>query len=321
VNQGPATEVRLGFYPNVTHAPALIGMDKGFFANALGSSTKITPQTFNAGPDEVTALLGGSLDVAFIGSGPAINAYDKGAGAVRLVAGAASGGAQLVVKPGITSPDQLKGKTIATPQLGNTQDVALKKWLASQKLAIGTGPDQVKVLNTDNPQTLTAFHTGQIDGAWLPEPWSSRLVLDAGAKVLVDERTLWPNGKFPTTVMIVRTQFLQQHPQTVQALLTGELATLDWAAANKAQAETVVNGALQRLTGKALSQQVLDRAFANIDFTYDPQPALFPQLAKDNVTAGVTTKVPNLQGFADFTLLNQLLNTQGKPQIDAAALK
>ncbi|HKN56586.1 MAG TPA: ABC transporter substrate-binding protein, partial [Amycolatopsis sp.] len=212
-DQGSAAEVRIGYFPNVTHAPALIGVKNGFFAKELGS-TKLKTQTFNAGPEEVNALLGNSLDVAFIGSGPAINAFTKSKGTVQLVSGAVSGGAQLVVKPEITGIDQLKGRTIATPQLGNTQDVALKKFLSEKQL---TG--QVKITNLDNPKTLDAFRKGDVDGGWLPEPWASRLVTDAGAKVLVDEKTLWPGGRFPTTVVIVRSEFLQQHPETVRALL------------------------------------------------------------------------------------------------------
>ena len=218
---GPAAELRLAYFPNITHAPALIGVAKGFFATELGRTT-LTTQTFNAGPDEVAALLGGSLDAGFIGSSPAINAFARSKGeAVRLIAGSTSGGAQLVVSPDITSPAQLRGRTIATPQKGNTQDVALKKWLQANQLAPGTGPDQVTVANLDNPRTLDLYRSGQLAGGWLPEPWSSQLV-GAGAKVLVDEKTLWPNGQFPTTVLIVRTPYLREHPDTVAALLRGE---------------------------------------------------------------------------------------------------
>jgi NitT/TauT family transport system substrate-binding protein len=319
-DKGPAAEVRVGYFANVTHAAALIGVDKGLFAKELGS-TKLTTQTFNAGPDEVNAVLGGSLDVAFIGSGPAINAYAKSKGeAVRLVAGAASGGAQLVVKPDINSPADLKGKTISTPQLANTQDVALKKWLADQKLTIGSGPDQVNVTNTENAASLDLFKKGDIQGAWAPEPWSSRLVSDAGAKVLVDEKTLWDQGKFPTTVIIVRTQFLRDHPQTVEALLKGEVAAIDWATSNKAEAKTTVNTALKNLTSKALGEPVLDRAFENIELTVDPQAKQFPQLAKDAVTAGVAKEAADVTGFADFALLNKVLAAAGKPAVDTAGL-
>ena len=171
----------------------------------------------------MNALLGGSLDATYIGSGPAINAFAKSER--RRPSGWSparpTGGAQLVVKPEITSPEQLKGRTIATPQLGNTQDIALKKWLKENGLTAGDGPDDVKIANLDNPRTLDAFKQGTVDGGWLPEPWSSRLVLDAGASVLLDEGTLWPNGQVPDHVLLVRTEFLQQYPDTVRALLRG----------------------------------------------------------------------------------------------------
>ncbi|MCE7011609.1 ABC transporter substrate-binding protein [Kibdelosporangium philippinense] len=310
--QGPA-EVRLGYFPNVTHAPAIIGQKKDFYAKELGS-TKLAVTTFNAGPEEINALLGKSLDIGFIGSGPAINGFTKSNGTIQLISGAVSGGAQLVTKPDITSIDQLAGKNIATPSLGNTQDVALKKLIKDKNLA------NVKITNLDNPKTFDAFRTGSVDGAWLPEPWSSRLVLDAGAKVLLDEKTLWPGGRFPTTVIIVRQEFLQQYPQTVQAILRGHIAAIDWAKANDADAKKVVNDALKELTGNSLSQPVLDSSFKAIELTTDPISSTFPQLAKDSVTAGIVKSAVELKGFADLTALNEALKATGKPAVDAAGL-
>jgi NitT/TauT family transport system substrate-binding protein len=319
-NQGPAAELRLGYFPNITHAPALIGLAKGLFSRELGRTALIT-QTFNAGPDEVNALLGGSLDAGFIGSGPAINAFAKASGeTVRLIAGATEGGAQLVVRPGITSPTQLKGRIIATPQLGNTQDIALKKWLKEHQLRQGTDPDAVSVANLDNPRTLDAFRQGSVDGGWLPEPWSSRLVSEAGATVLVDEKALWPDGKFPTTVLLVRTEFLARHPDTVRALLRGHLRAIDFAAANPAEAKTVINEQVRKVTGNSLSAPVLDRAFAGITLDPDPLAARFPQLAKDSATAGVTEQPADLSGFLDLALLNAELRAAGRPTVDAAGL-
>jgi NitT/TauT family transport system substrate-binding protein len=314
-DKGPATELRLGYFPNVTHAAALVGLGEGLFTKELGT-TKLVPTKFNAGPEAVGALLGGSLDATFIGSGPAINAYAKSNGeAVRLIAGATSGGAQLVVKPTITKPEDLVGKTVVTPQLGNTQDVSLKKWLAEKNL---TG--KVKITNLENAQTLDSFKQGDVDAAWLPEPWSSRLVLDAGAKVLLDEASIWPDGKFPTTVLIVRTQFLQEHPATVKALLTGLVAAIDVSAKDATATKKVVNDQLLKLTGKALKPAVIDRAFANITITADPIAAQFPQLAKDQVTAGIAKEAPSVAGFADLGPLNEVLTKAGKPTVDAAGL-
>lgn len=315
-----APELRLGYFPNVTHAPAIIGDEAGLFTKELGA-TKLTTQQFNAGGEAVNALLGGSLDATYIGSGPSINAFAKSNGtAVRLIAGATGGGAQLVVRPDISSPEQLRGQTIATPQKGNTQDIALKKWLQAKGLAVGAAPDQVQITNLENPRTFDAFKTGQVAGGWLPEPWASRLVLDAGAKVLVDEADLWPNKQFPTTVLVVRTEFLQKFPGTVRALLRGHLAALQLAADDPAQAKTLVNKGLERLTSKPLAQPVIDRSFANITLGADPLAATFPQLAQDSVTAGITTEVTNLAGFVDLAPLNAELKAAGKPTVDAAGL-
>ncbi|NKQ53846.1 ABC transporter substrate-binding protein [Amycolatopsis sp. K13G38] len=314
-NQGPATEVRLGYFPNVTHASALIGLDKGYYQQQVGTGTKLIPTKFNAGPDEVSALLGGSLDIGFIGSGPAINAFAKSDGeTVRLISGATSGGAQLVVQPEIGTAQDLQGKVVADPQAGNTQDVALKKWISDQKLS------GVNVQNSDNAVTLTQFKQKAVAGAWLPEPWSSRAVTEAGAKVLVDEKSLWPEGKFPTTVVIVRTQFLQEHPQTVQAILKGLLDSDNLAAFDPAEAKAAVNRQLKSLTGSELAQPVLDRAFANIELTTDPLASRFPQLASDQVTAGIAKSAPKLNGFFDLSALNTVLAQAGKPVVSAAGL-
>ncbi|TDV38647.1 ABC transporter substrate-binding protein [Actinophytocola oryzae] len=311
----PATELRLGYFPNVTHAPALIGLDKGLFEKELGK-TKLTRQEFNAGPNEVSALLGGSLDIGFIGSGPAINAYAKSNGeAVRLISGVTSGGAQFVTTPDIARPEDLVGKTVVTPQLGNTQDVSLKKWLADKKL---TG--KVQVTNMDNAQTLDAFKGGQVQAAWLPEPWSSRLVLEAGAKVLVDEKELWPDGQFPTTVLVVRTQFLEEHPQTVRAFLKGLVASIDYANDNAADAQAAVNKQLETLTGKALKPETIERAWSNITLTFDPIAGEFKQLAQDQVIAGIAKEAPDVAGFANLTELNAVLEDAGQPEVDAGGL-
>jgi len=314
---GPAAELRLGYFPNVTHAAAIIGVDKGFIAGELGS-TKLTTQQFNAGGDAVNALLGGSLDASFVGSGPAINAFSKSDGkAIRIVAGATDGGAQLVVRPTITSPDQLKGKVLAVPQVGNTQDIALRKWL--KEINQADGNDKTIVAALDNPRTLDSYKQGAVDGGWLPEPWASRLV-DAGAKLLLDEKTRWPGGHFPTTVLVVRTDYLNQHPETVRGLLRGELKAIDYINNNSNEAKGLVNDGVQKLTGKNLTPPVLDRAWADISVSIDPQASVFAQLSKDSVTAGVTEQETDVHGLFDLTPLNTELQAAGKPAVDPAGL-
>ena len=214
---------RLGYLPNLTHASAIIGVDKGLFATALGNGVDLTTEPFNAGPSATEAFLAGEVDATFIGPSPAINAFVRSQGqALRIVSGATAGGASLVVKPGISSVAELRGKRIATPQLGNTQDVALRYWLGQNGLHTDTaGGGDVSILPQSNSQTLQTFKSGQIDGAWVPEPWATMLVDQAGGKVLVNEASLWPRGQFATTVLIVRTDYLMAHPDIIKDLLKG----------------------------------------------------------------------------------------------------
>lgn len=318
-DQGPAPQLRLGYFPNITHAGALIGVQNGLFAQDLGL-TKLTTQTFNAGPEETAALLGDSIDIGFIGSGPAINAYKQDPGGIRVIAGATSGGAQLVVRPGITSPQQLLGKKIATPQLANTQDIALKKWLAQNNLPVGTGPNAVEVVNIDNARALDAYKTGQLDGGWLPEPFASRSVLEGGAVPLLDERSLWPNGQFPTTVVVARTDYVQAHPATVAAFLKGLVASEDLARTNPDAAKTAANTGLGASGSKPLAQNVLDRAWSQVSLNPDPLASTFPQLANDAVTAGTAKSATDVKGLIDVGPLDQALIAAGRPTVDAAGL-
>lgn len=318
-DQGPAPELRLGYFPNITHAGALIGVQNGLFAQNLGQ-TKLATQNFNAGPAETAALLGNSIDIGFIGSGPAINAYKQNPDGIRVISGATSGGAQLVVRPGITSPQQLLGKKIATPQLANTQDIALKKWLKQNNLPIGTGPGAVEVVNIDNARALDAYKTGQLDGGWLPEPYASQFVLQAGATQLIDERTLWPNGQFPTTVVIARTDYVQAHPATVAAFLKGLVAAEQLGTTDPAAAKAAANAGLGAAGSKPLPANVLDRAWSTVSLNPDPLAPLFPQLAQDAVTAGTAPSATNTKGLFDVGPLNQALQAAGRPPVDAGGL-
>jgi NitT/TauT family transport system substrate-binding protein len=319
---GPVS-LRLGYLPNLTHAPALVGVGKGYFTDALGPQVHFSTQTFNAGPAEVEAIFGGALDAAFIGPSPAINAFTKSKGkAVRVVSGAASGGASLVVRPaaGINSPADLRGKTLATPQLGNTQDVALRAYLLDSGLHTDAqGGGDAKIVPTDNATTLQLFQQGKIDGAWVPEPWATRLHQEGGGTVLVDESTLWPAGQFVTTELIVAADFLDRHPDTVKALVTGELTAINWINQYPADAKAVVNNSLLNLTQKKLKQSVLDEAWTHLTFTADPLAATLKKEAADARRTGVL-RDSDVNGILDLTLLNQVLAKQGKPRVGAAGL-
>lgn len=308
------TTVRLGYFPNVTHATAIVGVEKGIFAKALGTD-KLEAKTFNAGPEATEALLSGAIDATYIGPNPAINAFQKPGKPIRIISGATSGGAALVTKPSITSAAQLKGKKIASPQLGNTQDVALRAWLKEQGMKTDAqGGGDVSILPQENSLTLEAFKAGSIDGAWVPEPWVSRLVIDGGGKVLVDEATLWPQGRFVTTHLIVRTDFLEKHPDTVKRLLEGQVEANDYLKNNATEAQTVVNEGIAKITQKKLADAVIAAAFKNLTFTNDPIAASLKTSASHAVEAGLL-KEPELTGIYDLELLNEVLEAKGEDAV------
>jgi NitT/TauT family transport system substrate-binding protein len=312
--------LRLGFYANLTHATALIGVHNGIFSQSLGPDVTLTTTVFNAGPDAVTALLSNSIDASYVGPNPAINAFTQSHGqAVRVISGATSGGAALIVKPTISSPADLKGRTLATPQLGNTQDVALRYWLTEKGLkTTPEGGGDVSIHPQDNATTLQAFRAGQIDGAWLPEPWATRLVLEGGGKVLVDERDLWTRtgGRFATTLLVVRTDYLRQHPDVVRRLLDGQVAADQLVNSQSDQAQKAANDEIAQITGRPLSDTVVATAWRNLTFTDDPIASSLQDSADHAQKVGLLPSV-NLKGVFDLGLLNQALAARGKPSVAA----
>jgi NitT/TauT family transport system substrate-binding protein len=289
----PAPELRLGFFPNVTHATALVGIKKGFFQDALGP-TSLKTSSFNSGSTTIEALLSGSIDATYIGPNPTLTAYARSHGqAVRVIAGATSGGAALVVRPGAPL------RTLASPGLGNTQDVALRWWLKTN------GRTDVTVLPQDNSQTLQTFKAAQIDGAWVPEPWATRLVTEAGGKVLVDERDLWPGGQFVTTQLVVRTDYLKQYPDTVKRLVEGQVRAGAWLNANSAEAQGVVTDYLAELTGSKLSPAVTATAWTHMTFTDDPLPITLRTSADHATQLGLLQKV-DLKDLYDLRFLTEV---------------
>ncbi|MFF8946800.1 aliphatic sulfonate ABC transporter substrate-binding protein [Streptomyces sp. NPDC014864] len=316
---GPALSVktvRIGYFANLTHATALVGLERGFFAREL-KGTAISPRVFNAGPAAIEALGARSVDIAWTGPSPAVNGYLKSGGdALRIVAGSASGGVRLVVNPDrIHSLAEVKGKRIATPQLGNTQDVAFLHWAAGRgwKIDPATGRGDVSVVRSDNRVTVDAYRSGSVDGAWVPEPTASLLVAQ-GARALLDEADLWPGHRFVTTNVIVSRTFLADHPDVVDAVVRGTVATNTWISAHPGQAEAAANARLKRLTGRALPARVLDRAWHGITFTDDPLAATLRAQARHAVRAGLL-KSADLDGIYDLGPLNRALRAAGLPPV------
>jgi NitT/TauT family transport system substrate-binding protein len=308
--------LRLGYFPNVTHAPALVGIEGGLFDESLGANVTLETTPFNAGPDVITAIYSGALDASFIGPSPTISGFQKSDGeALRVVAGAASGGAYLVTRPDITKPADLLGKKLSTPQLGNTQDVALRTWLQEHDLTSDTsGGGDVSIVPQENSLTLTAFQQGQIDGAWVPEPWATRLVQEGGGKILVDERDLWPGGRYVTTNLIVRTGFLDEHPDVVEQLLEGELAAIELIATNPTEAKRLTGEGIEKGSGKALKPDLIDASFENITFTVDPIASSLRKNAQDAVDVGLAPSA-DVDGIYDLSVLNRILKAEGKPTV------
>ncbi|MFF4176499.1 aliphatic sulfonate ABC transporter substrate-binding protein [Streptomyces sp. NPDC001750] len=313
--------VRIGYFPNLTHATALVGDQEGLFQKELGGTTLRTSQ-FNAGPSEIEALNAGSIDIGFIGPSPSINGYTKSRGkSLRIIGGSASGGVKLVVDPKkIRTLDDLKGKKIATPQLGNTQDVAFLNWISEKgwKVDAQSGKGDVSVVRTDNKVTPDAFKSGSIDGAWVPEPTASKLVAE-GAKELLDESSLWPDDKFVITNIIVSQKFLAEHPDAVEAVLRGSVKTNEWINADPDRAKASANAALEKLTGKPLPAEILDPAWKSIQITDDPLAATLDAQAEHAVKAGLLEK-PDLNGIYDLEPLNKVLKAAGRPEVSDAGL-
>jgi NitT/TauT family transport system substrate-binding protein len=313
---GPTT-LRLGYFPNVTHAPAIIGVEEGLFEAALGDDVTFETATFNAGPEATEALFSEAIDATFIGPNPAINAFAQSDGeAIRIIAGSTSGGAALVVKPGITKPADLKGKVLATPQLANTQDVALRAWLDEQGLETDTtGGGDVSIKPQANADTLTAFQAGTIDGAWVPEPWATRLVLEGGGEILLDERDIWPGGRFVTTHLIVRTEYLEEHPSVVKRLLEGLVDAVEVANGGAADATATVNAGIERVTTKPLPRATIDGAWKQLTFTWDPVASSLQKSKDDAVAVGLLDEV-DLDGIYALDLLNEILADRGEDEVE-----
>ena len=260
--------------------------------------------------------------MSFIGPNPAINGYSQSDGeALRIVAGTTSGGASLVVREGIDTPEDLAGTTLATPSLGNTQDVALRAWLAEQGYQTDTaGGGDVRITPQDNPDTLAALQSGDLDGAWVPEPWATRLVLEGGGHVLLDESELWPDGQFVTTHLISATGFLEDHPDVVRDLITGLGEAIDQANDDAATAQGVVNDGIERVTTSRLGDETIAGAWENLEFTLDPIASSLQGSADDAIAVGLLDEVDLADpGIYSLDLLNEVRAERGEDPVEGLA--
>ncbi len=311
--------IRAGHFPNITHSQGVIGQANGWFDKALAPQARVDWKIFNAGPSAIEALFAGAIDLTYIGPNPAINGYVRSQGeALRIVAGATSGGAGLVVRAdsGIQKPEDFHGKKIASPQMGNTQDVALRGWLNSHGLKLREKGGDVQVIPIANPDQLTLFLKKEIDGAWAPEPWASRLIREANGRLFLDERELWPNGQFVTTHLIVSTKFLNAHRDLVKKWVKAHVELTEWINKNLPEAKRVLNNEIKKETGKALPQGVLDDSFSRLLVTYDPVRSSLFTSARWAFEAGFLGRTrPDLSGIYDLSVLNEVLKEKGAKPI------
>lgn len=314
-----AVALRLGYFPNVTHATALVGDRGGIFERVLGDSVDLQVQNFNAGGEAIEAIFNGGIDMTYIGPNPAINGFIRSQGqAVRIIAGATSGGAFFVVREEIESAADLRGKVVGSPALGNTQDVALRSWLADRGLE--TSPDaggDVSIKPLSNSDILEGFISGSLDGAWVPEPWATRMI-GQGGKVLVDERDLWPDGQYVTTHLLVATSFLERHPDVVNRFLQAHLEATDLVNDDPDEAQSLVSEGIAAITGTEMDTGVLSASWENLAFTVDPIVASLEESARDAFELGFLDGYDpeaGLQGIYDVSLLNEVLRDAGKPEV------
>ena len=292
-NTNTLKTLRIGYFQNINHAQAVIGLGNGDFQKALGKNVSVQTFVFNAGPSAIESLLAKKLDVTYVGPNPAINGYVVSGGKdLKIIAGASGGGAVFVVRndSGITSSKDFAGKKFASPQLGNTQDIALRSYLLKNGYKTTENGGNVTVTPIANPDILTLFLKKQLDGAWVPEPWGARLVKEANGKIFLDERSLWPDGKFVTTNIAASTDYLKNNPDVIKKLLAAHVNETKWINDHKDEAIKALNIQLKKLTGKTIPEDELRQAFSRLDFTYDPLKLSLFQSANNAYDLGFLAK-------------------------------
>ena len=312
--------LRIGYFPNINHAQAVIGLGNGTFQKALGDNVEVKTTIFNAGPSAMEALFAKQVDVTYVGPNPAINAYVVSQGKdVRIISGASSGGAVFVVRndSGIQSTKDFANKKFASPQLGNTQDVALRKYLVDNGYKTKENGGNVEVVYAKPSDILTLMLKKEIDGAWVPEPWGARLIKEANARIFLDERDLWPpKGQFVTSNIVARTDYLQSNPDVIKKLLTAHVDETEWINSHKEEAIKAFNVELKKLTGQAIPEDQLRGALTRLELTYDPFKVSLFQSANSAFDIGFLGKTrPDLSGIYNLDLLNTVISEREKETI------
>lgn len=308
--------LRIGHFPNLTHAQALYARATGEFKQETAADVRW--YSFNAGPSAIEALFTDAVDVCYVGPNPAINGYLKSKGTkFVIIAGAASGGAGLIVRAGsgIATEQDFSGRTVATPQLGNTQDVAARMWFQERGYRLKEKGGKLTLIALSNPDQLTLFKKGQIDGAWTVEPWLSRLEIEGGGQLFLDEKELWPEGRYVTTHLVARRQFVAAHEDLVKDLLRAHVRVTQLIRQDLSAAGRLLNTELAKETGKGLRPEVVDRAMRRVEFTWDPIPQSLQRNAAAAHAVGFLRRNPDLAGIYELRLLREVLRQMNLPPL------
>jgi NitT/TauT family transport system substrate-binding protein len=319
IQTGEQKSLRIGYFPNINHAQAVIGLGNGDFQRVLGDNVQVTTQIFNAGPSAIEALFANQIDVTYIGPNPAINGYVQSNGeALRVISGAASGGAVFVVRndSGINSPQDLANKKFSSPQLGNTQDVALRNYLLDNGYNTKDKGGNVEIIPARTADIVSMMTQKDIDGAWVPEPWGAKLIKETNAKILVDERDLWPDGQFVTAHIIARTDYLEENPDVIKKLLEAHIDETNWINDNPDEARQMFNNELDKITGKMIPEDEYREGISRLELTFDPIKESLFKSADDAFSIGFLGKTrPDLSRIYDLKILNEVLKERGLPEI------
>ena len=266
-------KIRIAFFPSIVHAVPIVGMENEIFKENLDEQIEIDVKIFDSGPQVIESLFSNSIDIAYVGPGPVINGYLKSDGnALKILAAAADGGASLVAQKdsGLDSIANFDGKRIAAPQISNTQDVSLRHYLSSNGLKPVETGGTVYVLNISNPDIFTLFAKGDIDGAWVPEPWATMLVQDLDGIRVFNESQFWPEEQFSSVLLIGRTNFVEKNPEIIKNWIESNEETVQWINANPTKAKQVYSQFLKDYMGKTLPDEIIDESFSNLVITSDP---------------------------------------------------
>ena len=314
---GPSDVLRLGYFPNINHAQAVIGVGNGDFQEALGN-IRLETRIFTAGPDAAVVLFANGIDCSYVGPNPAINGYMRSGGSIKAVAGATSGGAVFVVRndAGISSVDDLSGKKLASPWLGNTQDVALRYYLQQHGYDIRTSGGDPVIQPTTPADIVTLMADKRLDGAWVPEPWGARLEREANSHIFLDERDLWKDGKFSTSLIICRSDYVENNPQTIRKLIEAHVDKTVWIGNNKEEAISLFNTQIMQLLRIEFDERDLQAALTRMEFTYDPLDETIQEAADHANQLGLLgNREPDLSGMFDLRFLNEVLAEKGLPAV------